>query len=65
MVEDKSFYVSEIVRKDRISICMSCPDLLEKIKCKHCGCNMEIKTRLDWFGCPIGKWPAEKDINSL
>jgi hypothetical protein len=35
---------------------------MEDLRCKHCGCPMETKTTLDWFGCPIGKWAAEKEL---
>lgn len=56
----ESFHVSDEIQEKRFKICKSCPDLMQDLRCKHCGCLMEIKTTLDWFGCPMGKWPAEK-----
>jgi hypothetical protein len=24
--------------------------------CKHCLCNIALKTRAEWTQCPLGKW---------
>jgi hypothetical protein len=24
--------------------------------CKHCLCNIALKTRAEWSSCPLGKW---------
>jgi len=61
-MEKQDFHVSDEIQKVRFSICKKCPDLMEDLRCKHCGCPMETKTTLDWFGCPIGKWTAEKEL---
>jgi hypothetical protein len=58
-MEKQSFHVSDEIQEKRFNICKSCPDLLSDLTCSHCKCPMETKTTLDWFGCPIGKWPAE------
>lgn len=41
----------------RLGICNSCPNLLKLTKqCKKCGCQMQLKTKLELAACPIGKW---------
>lgn len=47
----------EIVSNKRLDICLSCPELIQKVnQCKRCGCFMNIKTKLDAAKCPLGKW---------
>ena len=41
----------------RMDICKPCPELIQLTKqCKKCGCFMELKTKLEYAKCPIGKW---------
>ena len=41
----------------RMDICKACPELIQLTKqCKKCGCFMELKTKLEYAKCPIGKW---------
>lgn len=58
-----------------MEICKACPHLTDRLTCgtpvvgnivehngKHlrtCGCFMNVKTRLKWFSCPLGKWNGE------
>lgn len=44
-VEDSEF-------SRRMSICMSCESLLYKTTCRHCGCVVQIKARLENASCP-------------
>lgn len=54
-------YVSEEIQKERYSICLSCPELINATKtCKLCGCFMTQKTKLKNASCPIGKWGQVK-----
>lgn len=49
----------DAMQKERMSICKSCPDLIKATgQCKHCGCFMELKTKLADAYCPLGKWDA-------
>lgn len=49
--------VSSEIKDYRMSICNSCPELINITKqCKKCGCFMELKTMLPNAECPIGKW---------
>jgi predicted Zn-ribbon and HTH transcriptional regulator len=49
--------VSDEIKESRMSICLSCPELLQTTKqCKKCGCFMQLKTQLKPSKCPIGKW---------
>jgi hypothetical protein len=49
--------VDDVIKKERLDICLSCPELIQLTKtCKKCGCFMDIKTRLEASKCPIGKW---------
>ena len=48
---------SEEIQKERMDTCLSCPELIQLTKtCKKCGCFMEMKTKLEYAKCPIGKW---------
>ena len=48
---------SEDVAQQRMSICSSCPELINATKqCKQCGCFMSLKVRLKDAVCPLGKW---------
>ena len=41
----------------RMDICKACPELIQLTKqCKKCGCFMELKTKLEYAVCPLGKW---------
>lgn len=45
------------IANSRMSICNSCPELIQATKqCKKCGCLMHLKTKLPNASCPIGKW---------
>jgi hypothetical protein len=51
----------DAMQKERMAICRSCPDLIKVTEqCKHCGCFMELKTKLADAYCPLGKWDAVK-----
>ena len=44
-------------QKERMDTCLSCSELIQLTKtCKKCGCFMEMKTKLEYAKCPIGKW---------
>lgn len=56
-------HVSEIKAKERMDICLSCPELINLTKqCKKCGCVMPFKIKLSTSACPIGKWGKEENI---
>lgn len=49
--------LSEEFQKERMDICLSCPELIKLThQCKKCGCFMQLKTKLAEARCPIGKW---------
>jgi hypothetical protein len=49
--------VSKDIKDARMSICESCPFLIQATKqCKKCGCLMHLKTQLADAYCPMGKW---------
>lgn len=46
---------SEIER--RLAICKTCEHFVDNpMKCRKCGCYLNLKTRLETEHCPIGKW---------
>jgi hypothetical protein len=50
-------YAEDLVAKDRLSICQSCPELIKLTsQCKKCGCFMKLKTKLLHATCPLDKW---------
>lgn len=50
-------HADEQVAKDRMNVCLNCPELLGLTKqCKQCGCVMPAKVRLLEAVCPLGKW---------
>ena len=41
----------------RLDICYDCPFFNKRsIRCRKCGCFMNLKTTLKQAKCPIGKW---------
>jgi hypothetical protein len=57
LINPKTEWVDKIISDERLSICKSCPELIELTnQCKKCGCFMNAKTRLQIAACPIGKW---------
>ena len=49
--------VDEFVAKERMDICLKCPELIGPTKqCKQCGCLMPLKVKLENAECPLGKW---------
>jgi hypothetical protein len=54
---NSKFFVSDKEKKQRLNICLSCPDLIKLTKtCSKCGCFMELKTKVKMSVCPVGKW---------
>ncbi len=43
---------SEAVQQERFQRCMACPSLQFGTTCKHCGCLVHIRTRLQASYCP-------------
>jgi len=45
--------------KERLKICKECEYLIKTMKllrCKKCGCLLEVKTMFSSSECPINKW---------
>jgi len=49
-------FVSTEEASRRLSICLTCPRLLEGNICSLCGCYMEAKTTVEASSCPENKW---------
>ena len=57
MLNPKTKRVDIVTKDNRMSICLSCPDLIKLTnQCKKCGCFMDFKAALEESKCPIGKW---------
>lgn len=57
MINPNTGFVDESVAKNRMAICLGCPELIKVTKqCTKCGCFMHLKTKLENAVCPIGKW---------
>tara|TARA_R100000458_G_scaffold40397_1_gene37912 strand:+ start:1640 stop:1945 length:306 start_codon:yes stop_codon:yes gene_type:complete len=52
----KGRFAHELVKKERLRICQTCP--LGGIRCKACGCFIQTKASLQNSTCPLGKWSA-------
>lgn len=53
-------YVDSSVRETRLSLCKSCPELIQLTStCKKCGCFMTAKVKLAKASCPLEKWSSE------
>lgn len=58
--------VSEEVKQQRMTICLSCDDFRPAVKtCKKCGCFMPAKATFALSSCPAGKWGKSQPGNSL
>lgn len=65
---EEAFIHGEFVLEHRLRTCSECHLLKEEFKmfgvtikdktptCGECGCNLNLKTKLDMFSCPIGLW---------
>jgi hypothetical protein len=54
---ETEFYLNKDLRSnERMSICLTCENLKLLNFCSQCGCQMNIKTRIFWAQCPIGRW---------
>lgn len=54
---EEQFYINkELKSKERLDICLSCPEIRTLNRCNQCGCFMNIKTRIYNSKCPLGKW---------
>ena len=52
----KGRFAHELVKKERLKICQSCP--LGGIRCQACGCFIQSKASLQNSTCPLGKWSS-------
>lgn len=52
---DKFEQSNDIEKDRRIEICKTCENY-NNGTCKLCGCNMNLKSRINAAHCPIGKW---------
>ena len=52
----KGRFAHELVKKERLKICQTCP--LGGIRCQACGCFIQSKVSLQNSTCPLGKWSA-------
>ena len=45
-------------RRRRLLACAVCPDLLYGTTCRHCGCLVEVRSRLADTDCaaPVSRW---------
>ena len=41
----------------RINICMNCESLMYNTTCRHCGCIIQIKAKLEHSACPYPYQP--------
>lgn len=54
---EQDFYLNKQSRsEERLSICHQCPEIRNLDICNQCGCFMQIKTRIFFATCPLGKW---------
>lgn len=52
-----TLFVSDEIREQRLETCRGCEWYDEKqVRCKHCGCFLNEKTKFSLDSCPIGKW---------
>jgi hypothetical protein len=50
-------HVSDEELNARLSICLSCPNLIKITKqCNMCGCHMPSKAKFELAKCPLDKW---------
>ncbi len=52
----KAVFVEREISKNRLNICLQCPNLGEDGICALCGCIVRLKTQVATEECPSGKW---------
>ena len=62
-VRGDALLVSEEVQAERMEICRTCEYFdPQQVRCRHCGCWLEQKTKYALDSCPLEKWTmSDKD----
>ncbi|WP_226037359.1 DUF6171 family protein [Aquibacillus saliphilus] len=50
---------NDVLYKERLELCRSCPSLLYNTTCSHCGCFVKFRAKLAYKKCPFptgAKW---------
>jgi hypothetical protein len=55
VIQGQKFLVSEELYEKRMTTCHACP-MFHKGRCALCSCFMSLKSRIQTFNCPLGKW---------
>ncbi|MCK4500469.1 hypothetical protein KAU11_08220, partial [Candidatus Babeliales bacterium] len=55
MINGEEVVVQSDLHQARLTVCNTCEEFTGS-KCKMCGCNMQLKTRLSGQSCPLSKW---------
>ena len=56
-MQSEALFVSDEVKEQRLAICRTCSYYdPEQVRCKHCGCMLESKTKFALDSCPIDSW---------
>lgn len=57
LFDPKQPRTSRDIIEERLAICNTCPLFDKKLmRCKRCGCFMQLKATLQKARCPIDKW---------
>ena len=55
--KDKLRYEQKSLVAQRLAICNDCPLFnADMVACGACGCNLNVKAKLQDATCPIGRW---------
>lgn len=58
-MNQKRFGANSDLAEKRLDICKKCPEsrtVLGQMQCKVCHCYLNVKVKLAFSKCPIGKW---------
>jgi recombinational DNA repair protein RecR len=56
-MQSDALFVSDEIKQKRLAICRTCEYYDEsQVRCKHCGCFLEHKTKFALDSCPVDKW---------
>ena len=56
LYESGEIIASESIEHQRLSSCVKCEHITDNMRCRQCGCFVQVKAQLRYGKCPIGLW---------
>lgn len=58
-----NLHVSDSIFNERMSLCQSCEHFDQsQTRCTQCGCFLNVKAKMMFEECPVGKWGMDESV---